>query len=238
MNNSVEVRPLKIGVSYWGQPRIIQHTFENFTNTILDNKNEFHILYSTWNTENIDEFKTFFSNAYIKQYERPNLGEIDIYKNILDKYRIDPTNSNNKKNLEHYLLGLYIKKSSGNTIIEYENRKNIKFDIVISLRTDTRIYNGDMRIFYNIVFDINSDKKIFVANEPKFDIYSNGSSPDVIMFGKSENIKKALCHLDIIDKTAVTDANFIHPETSFHKSISALGLIINNLNFCAFPKQT
>lgn len=227
-------KKLKIGVSFWGQPRIIPHAYENYINTIKDDTNEFYIMYSTWNSESTQEFIKYFPNVYIRQYDVPDIDKIYELKNVLDNYRIDPTNSHNGKNLKHYLMGLYIKKASKETIESFEKDNNIKFDIIISLRTDTNIFNGNLKLYYNRI--ITSDA-IFVANEPRFDIYSNGSAPDVIMIAKSDNLKKALCHLDVIKKTNVCDTNFFHPETSFLKSLKALDFEVINLNFNAFPKS-
>ena len=48
--------------------------------------------------------------------------------------------------------------------------------------------------------------------------------------------KKILEQLDILDNCNIANTNFFHPETSFYNAIVFLKIIINELNFGAFPQ--
>ena len=53
---------MKIGISYWGQLRNMSITSQTFNDFIKDENNEQHIVYTTWEDENVSEFKKFSQN--------------------------------------------------------------------------------------------------------------------------------------------------------------------------------
>jgi hypothetical protein len=225
---------MKICLNYYGQNRdinITKYTFENFIKS--DNVDiEYYILYTTWDTENTNEFKELFQNSFIEQIEYPNLNN---YKFIIDNYKMDPTNPN--KTIEHYLLGLYIKKMSYKTIEKFEECNNINFDFIISLRTSIYLYDNHLSVFYN---DINQNliNKIYVAKDPCFDVHPNQPAlPDIISIANKNITKKQLEQIDVLDNCLVIGTNFFHPESSFFNILKHHKIDIISLNFRAFPQS-
>lgn len=211
---------MNICLNYYGQPRILNSTKSNYDNFNAD-KHNLHILYTTWNTESIDEFRLLFPHAYIKQIEKPN---IDKFKDYLTKYSMDPSNPN--KTILHYLYGLYIKQKSQETIKEYP----VKFDVILTLRTDCQIRGGPISKFFNNI----QPNCIYVANSPGYDIYHTGSIPDMLCIATPETMMTILNQLDLFYKCCVNETNFLHPETSFYNYNVLCGIHIIRLLFEAF----
>jgi hypothetical protein len=224
---------MNICLNYYGQIRNNSITTETYEKYINDKNNNIYVLYTTWDTEDITLFKDYFKDSYIRKTNIPNLYN---YHEVISKYKIDPTNHN--KSIEHYLLGLYIKKESYNTINNFEEEQNIKFDIIISMRTSVYI-NNRISNYYNTILDnINNEHNtVFVANRPCFKVYNDDALPDVFYITKNKLVmKKVLSQIDILDNCLVTNTNFFHPETSFYKSLCHFNLNIIKLNLYAFPQ--
>ena len=153
---------MNICINYYGQIRDNSVTTETYEKYIDDKNNNIYVLYTTWDTENVTPFKEYFTDSYIRQINIPNLN--DEYNEMINKYKMDPTNSH--KSFTHYLLGLYIKKESYNTINAFEEEKNIKFDIIISMRTSVYI-NNNVSKYYNTILDNYNNEHciVFVSNE-------------------------------------------------------------------------
>ena len=242
-NDDNNDNPIRICINYWGQPRNREsHARDIYNSRIIhpnsnENNYEFHIVYSTWKDENIETFKKLFPEAYIKQYDKPDMGQ---YKNIIDNYKLDKSQPSSKS-LERYLYGLYIKKLSTETIIKYQEQKKIKFDIVVSLRVDCNIWDGNVFDHYNNILKLNkinvNNNEIYFANENRYDIYNQGGVPDTLLLGNLNNVLLASKQIDIIEKTTLTNTKEIHPETAFFKGCIASGLNVKYLPFKAFPKQ-
>ena len=236
-------KPIKICINYWGQTRNYESHARDIYNsrTVPPNSNEnnyeYHILYSTWKDENIELFQNLFPEAYIKQYDKPDMEQ---YKNIIDNYKLDKSQPPSKS-LERYLCGLHIKKISTDTIIEYQQIKNINFDIVVSLRVDCNIFDGNLFDYYNKILETNknniNNNEIYFANEMRYDIYNQGGVPDTLFIGNLNNVLLASKQIDIIEQISLKNTNEIHPETAFYKACIALGLDVKYLPFNAFPKQ-
>lgn len=223
---------MRVCINYFGQIRDMNITIETFNNFIKESVHETHILYSTWDDENIELFKNYFHESYIKTYQKPDLSE-PYYNNIIQNYTMDYSNPN--KTIEHYLLGLYIKSKSKNTIEHYEKEKNIKFDIIVSLRTSVYLFDKHISCFYNDIYESGSDY-IYTAYDPCYNIHNEIALPDVIFIGKEYSNKKALDQVSILEKCKLYNQNVFHPETSFAKSLQMMGLVIKKLNFRAFPQ--
>ena len=221
---------MNICINYYGQIRDNNITREVYQNYLNDTNNNIYVLYTTWDDEDINVFKECFNDSYIRQINNPSL---DKYTEIMNKYIMDPTNPN--KSVKHYLLGLYIKKESYNTINTFEEEQNIKFDIIISMRTAIYI-NNHISEYYNTILN-NDEHTVFVANSPCFDVYRQPALPDVFYITKNKSVmKNVLSQIDILDNCSVTNTNYFHPETSFYKSLVYFNLNIVKLNLFAFPQ--
>jgi len=225
---------MNICLNYYGQLRNNSITTETYKKYIDDYNNNIYVLYTTWDTENVTPFKDYFTDSYIRQIDIPNL---DKYSEMINKYQMDPTNS--YKSFTHFLLGLYIKKESYNTINAFEEEKNIKFDIIISMRTSVYINNNVSKYYNTILDNVNNEHyTVFVANEPCFNVYNQGSFPDVFYITKNKSVmKNVLSQIDILDDCLVTNTNYFHPETAFYKSLIYFKLNIVKLNLFAFPQK-
>jgi hypothetical protein len=116
----------------------------------------------------------------------------------------------------------------------YEEKNNINFDFIVSLRTDTYLDNH-LCNFYDIIHT-NLDNVVYVANNPTFAIHNQPALPDVMFISNKNTSKKILEQLDILDKCVVNNTNFFHPESSFYNALTFLKINIYNLNLSAFPQ--
>jgi len=221
---------MKICINYYGQPRNVGLTRKIYDNFVHDQHNEFYILYTTWTTENIIDFKNLFTSAHINQIELPN---ITIYNDIVTNYNLD--NTNPYKSIEHYVKGLYIKKMSSYTIDNFEKINNIKFNFIISLRTDIYMADNRLSVFYDYINN-NLNNNIFLASGPKFDVHNEGAEPDTICISDKQNTFKVLSQFDILKFCTLYNKNIFHPETSFKKCLSYYKFNVINLNFRSFPE--
>jgi hypothetical protein len=218
---------MKICLNYYGQPRNLDITKYSFDNFIKNDNIEYHILYTTWDNEDITHFKQLFSTCFINQIEKPDLND---YTKIIDNYTVDPTNPH--KTIQHYLLGLYIKKMSYTTIEKY----NHDFDFIISLRTDIYLHDFHLSTYYNTILN-NLNNTVFLPHEPKFPVYNENASPDTLYISNKSVMQQILCQIDILENCSVSNTNLFHPETSFYKSLVFYNLNIQLLNFRAFPQK-
>jgi hypothetical protein len=214
---------MNICINYYGQIRDIEDCKYMFDNYIFETRNKYHILFTTWEDENIKPFIEKFSESFISTNKQVDESAFD--KGLLTKYTIDRTQRKDKT-LFHYLKGLYIRNKTIDTILMYEKNKNIKFDLIITLRIDTTISNALSDFYKNVM-----DKNICVANEPRFNIYDTGSYPDCLCFSNRDNMLNILDCLKDIEKCCVKDTNFFHPETTSYN------IIINkklDITYCLF----
>ncbi len=215
---------MNICINIFGQIKYIEYLKKTIETNLYDNNNTFHILYTTWTDTNIEYFTKEIPNAYIKQYEYPDL---NVYKDIINNYKLDITQPK-EKNIERYIFGFYIKSKSYDTIIDYENTHNIKFDIIITIRTYTKIYNNNSLIqsYYSML----EDNIIYTAQEPSYAIYSMPAYPDSFVFSKRKEGLDILNVFDVLEKSTINNTNMFHPETS------AYSIIINKgYNICKLP---
>ena len=138
---------MNICLNYYGQPRGCKKLKENYLNNIKDDINTFHCVYTTWNTEDISEFKNIFPDSFINQIEKPNISYFSYFK---DNYTMDHTWVSNNVPMDNFLYFLYIKTNSIKTIEKYEEINNIKFDIVITLRPDHYFTGTNINYYYNV----------------------------------------------------------------------------------------
>ena len=225
---------MNICLNYYGQPRNIDLAKSMFDKYIKTEQNvTYHILYTTWVTEDVTNLKKAFSTAFIKQYELPNLSN---YENITKKFMMDPTNPN--KTIEHYLLGFYIKKMSDITINEYVNINNVTFDFIITMRTDIYLSANIHDHYTNIMNNI-GDNTVFVAHAPKFIVYGGegqNALPDVMFIANKHVTEKIVKQIDILDKCSVKNHKFFHPESSFYNMLEINKFKIYEIPIKAFPQ--
>jgi len=214
---------MKICILYTGQIRI--NEIEKNINFLMDDENEYFILLNTWNDQDVSEFKNIFSNSIIKFNERPT---DDLVNKISENANIVYPNCYINP-FYNYTCSLYIKYKS----IEFLEEINIAFDVIVILRTDTKLWKNISYLYKNI-----EDNSIYTPIGPTFDIsgdvlYGQNSCSDVIFFGKPETIKLALNQINNIDVTKY-NGNYIHPETSLCNYFKYLNLNIVRCQFDAF----
>lgn len=190
---------MNICVNYYGQPRGCKPTLENYMNNIHDNTNKFHILYTTWKTEDITQFKNIFPNSYIRQVE-PNL---ENYHHVIEKFG---------DFIKNYLMYLYIIKNSLDTIKEYEDKHKIKFDVIITIRPDNLILKSPLKDYYNELY--NNQDVMLLALGPCWDLYKTGAYQAATSLSSREHAELHLNIIDIIHLLNIEGRNELHPETS------------------------
>ena len=93
-------------------------------------------------------------------------------------------------------------------IIEYETKNNINFDIILRIRTDVHLSNSIVKYYNNVI-----ENNVYVASEPRYDIYNRGSYPDFLIFGRNKEMKNILNAIHIIENCLYEPHTF-HPESS------------------------
>jgi hypothetical protein len=224
---------IKICLNFWGQPKNIQNLHNIYLNYLYDSKYDFVFLYTTWKSENITIFKNFFPNSYINLIDLPSENDVN-YMDIVNNYNLDETNKCNGRIIKNYFLGLYCKDYTRNTITNVEVENNIKFDIILTLRPDIRL-NTNISHFYEEIN--NTSKTIFVASQPRFDIYNQGCYPDALCISKRDEMFHLLEFINVLKLCTLNNTNIFHPETSSYKLIMNKNLLIKHLDFFAFLYQ-
>jgi hypothetical protein len=216
---------LNICINYWGQPRKIQQCIDNFKKTLACSDHLIYVCYTTWETEDVSEFRTVFPEAFIRQVPCPE------HLPQMDNKRVDSTNSH--KSSYYYGLSLYAKQQSKQTILEYEQQLNLTFDCIVTARTDALVYHGQAFNYYHLLYE----GAVFVGDAPNFDVYRTGAVPDVLYLSSRNTMLSTLDHLDVAEHCVVANTNFFHPETSLCNLFKHLNLKIERCVFHTFPRQ-
>jgi hypothetical protein len=220
---------MNICINFFGQPRYVENAKYIYDNFMKDYRNNFHVLYTTWEHENIEAFEKDFPNAFIKKIKQPDESVFD--KDIFENYVIDPTNAH-RKQMSHYLYGLYIKAQTKNTILEYEKLHNIQFDIIITVRIYTKLKNPIIPYYEQIK---NNDECVFVGNEELFNIYNSPSYPDTFVASNRRIGIDIVDSFDVLKKSTVHNSKMFHPETTSYNIIVNKGHKLHYIsNFYAF----
>jgi hypothetical protein len=222
---------MNVCLNFYGQPKNIRNLRDVYDKYLYNEKYNYHIVYTTWKTENVELFRSFFPNAYINQIDCPDETN-EIYKNITMNYNIDPTNLAGRKNIQGFFLGLYSKDYSRNTILEYETQNNIKFDLIVSLRPDTNL-NANVSLH----FEKFVENEIYVASDPCYNIYQQGAYPAAFDMAKRDVMMYLLDFIKIINYCTLNGTNIFHGETSLYKLIKIKNLQIVFLDFHASVYQ-
>ena len=204
---------MNICINFYGQQRDLQNCIEMLKNNILNKENNFYILYTGWEDEE-QIIENLLEPCFIRRISFDKI----LFNDYLKKYsniEVDPLNP--YKTLEHVIRGLYIKQQSINTINEFVEKNNINFDIIITLRTDTKLSHS-LFIDYYYIKQLGF-QNIYVSRESNFDynVYNIGATSDFIFISNYENSLKILNQLDNLEDCLIDNTNYFHPETSFCK---------------------
>jgi hypothetical protein len=216
---------MHICINIFGQIRFIEHLKNTINTSLLDKTNTFHIVYTTWTNTDVSSIKSIFPDCYIQYYDLPDM---NTYKYLTDSCKLDITQRKDKT-ISHYVLGFYIKKMSKDTILKYEAENNIKFDLIITMRTYTNLFNNAVQQYYTQF----SENTIYSAADPSYNIYNSDAYPDSFTMAKRDPALHSLDVFDVLDKCTIGDNTF-HPETSSYKIIINKGLKLIKLPFKAF----
>ncbi len=218
---------MHICINFYGQPRNPENVRAMLDTSLIDSNHTYHILYSTWENENIELMQKLNPELNIFRYAMPDDTVFDKFNN----FKLDSTQVADKT-LKRHLLGLYIKEQTAKTILQYEKNKSIKFDIIVTLRADAKIQKNVLYNFYSSV-DLLSNI-MYVAEEPCFNIYKTGSYPDVLMFSNRETMLKALDIISIYEYCVVKNTNYFHPETSAFNILIYKNIVMFSVKLYAF----
>ena len=224
---------MKICINLCGQPKHYENFLKVLDECMAYREHEYHILYTTWKTENIDGFvsmmKTGNINMKINQIDMPdsNTPHFDTISNSLI---YDHSHRITGKHIRNYFYYLYVRQESEKTITNYENEHNIKFDLIITTRPDIKINRPIFRYFETM-----NEKFVYVPDESRFDVYNEGSVQEALLMGRRDTIVTLLTGaIEILPDCGLGGTNQIHPETSFYKIIKKHDFMVVYLDLNAF----
>lgn len=110
------------------------------------------------------------------------------------------------------------------------NNNNINFDIIITIRPDTDVYDGLLNTCY--VSMLENTNMLYVATHPRFDIYNQGAIPDALLISNFDVMVKLLKFPDF--RFISIHKNIIHPETATGKNVKHQNICVKYLNLSAF----
>ncbi len=221
---------MNICLNYWGQPRELKIIKEIYDTQIYDNKYNFYVLFTTYKNEDVKKFVEYFPNSYINQID--DINEND-YEEIVKEYTFEHWSNN----ILHYIRGINLRSKSYETINNYIKEKNIKFDLVLTLRPDSDIYDCKFYNLYDHIFEVlNKNPNILIcADKPAFDVHQCGTIPDALFISKMDTIEKILKFPNF--KIISVSNNVVHPETASYKHVKSQNIDICYLNFYAFKYE-
>ena len=156
---------MKICINIYGSQRDVNNTLDLVNNYIIDNNNEFYILYTGWDNEP-KIYESMFQEIYVKRIKFDN-EIINNYHNKYSEYKVIESYIP-PKTLKYVLEGLYIKQKSIETIQSFILEKNINFDLIITVRSDTKI-TDKLENFYSTITENGLDK-IYISNGYDYDV--------------------------------------------------------------------
>jgi hypothetical protein len=218
---------MRICINIFGQPRNPENLREMLNTMLKNDQHEYHCLYTTWNTENIETITRLNPELNVFLIDIPNKEIFSKFSNLI----LDPTQRQGKT-LHSHLLGTYCKDQTRHSIESYETNNNFTFDIIVTTRPDSLIKRTPVYKFYDAV-DLNSSI-MYTASDPCWDCYDNGSFPDNLMFSNRNTTIKALDMISIYEKCIVKNTNMIHPETASLYVLKQHHISIKYLDIFAF----
>ncbi len=207
---------MNICVNFFGQPKFVNNAKYIYNNFIKDNSNNFHILYTTWEDENIEVFENDFPGAFIRKIKKPDESVFD--KDLLENYKMDYSNAH--KTMSRYLYGFYIKAQSKETVLEYERTHNIEFDVIVTVRIYTKLKNSISPYYERIK---NDSENVYVASERLFNIHNSPSYPDTFVASNRSIGLDILDCFDVLKESTIHNSKIFHPETSAYNIIKNKG---------------
>jgi len=218
----------KICLLYTGKPRSIPHT-KNMIDLLTGGENEYYITLTTWVGEDTSDFVLSFPNSFINYIDVPDQKDIDGF--------ISNQRYESMRPLSNYYHQLYIRSKAVETI----KKINIDFDVVVLLRTDTKIWKNISDLYDNVKADDNS---VYIPIGPNWNIYGNnvyygeGACPDVIFFSNMLIMEKILTNQIVISKETQQLDGVYHPETCQINCFKLLELKIKRMQFDAFVYES
>ena len=211
---------MKICISYSGQPRMLDHakrTFDSLFAPLSKSGHECHVMYTTWDHTNVEKYVALFPMAHVRQVAQPKDEVYEAYERNFRQLTFQHTMTN-------YMLGLYIRKETVNTINQYEAMHHIDFDVIISLRTDTLI-QLDRSIEWCCEQAMANGNSIFVGDRERFDVTGRGACPDMFIVASKGAALKCLNQHDHIEGCSFIyeGEKTVHPETSCYLNFKQHG---------------
>jgi len=199
---------MNICINYYGQPRTLEHAKNTYNHLFANLPYSIHVLYTTWDHTDTTKYKGLFPMAHIRQIPQPTEESYEYYERNYRQYTFQRTMAN-------YMIGLFLKKETLNTICEYETKNNIKFDVIITLRVDTLI-NLERSISWCCEEAIINKNSVYVGDHHRFDILGIDACPDACVITSRDSSFKILTQHDNIDECCFMyeDEKTVHPETS------------------------
>lgn len=218
---------MKICINIFGSQRDVNNTVDLVNNYIIENENEYYILYTGWENEP-QIYETLFENIYIKRFALDKQA-IKEYCHKYSQYKVHDGYVP-PKTLEYILEGLYIKQKSMVTIQSFMIDNNIQFDLIITVRSDTKL-TDKLSNYYSEIIQHGLDK-IYIANGPNWNIFNKGAASDLICISNYENTIKMLDQIRNFDKCIAEETNnTFHPETSYYRYLRWCNDSVIRLNF-------
>ena len=226
---------MKICICFIALQRTIGITYKNIEHNLINEDNEFTIIYVTWKNENIDTFLSIFPNTIV--YRVDEITEEDEgYKKWQEglKYHI----SLRYISLFIWYRQIYLWKKAADIL----KTKETEFDLMIRMRTDIIFENDYVFRYYKEI----KENTLYFASEPRHSIYGDERGcPDQFFMGKPCDVIKALNIVDNIHNYKITyverlrtwfpvdtlEENIVQPETCLYNYLKGEGRHIVHLPF-------
>jgi hypothetical protein len=228
---------MHICINLVGHPKYCVILNQQLKHFVMNNTDTFHCLYTTWTHVDEEHIVEQIPNVHVKKYIQPTM-ENEEFKWFSETYEMDYTNVH--KTGFNYFYTIFIRKISILHILEYENQNGITFDVIITIRPDTKFYPGSLPIhsYYHLL----KEKQVYVNKQITFDVFNEGSISDILFMAKRNTMMLFLNPLPFIESCVISNTKVIHPETFMYKWTSIYFDIcytkattfINHLN-CTVP---
>lgn len=185
-------------------------------------------LKKTFNKYNPIIFCSLNEGADTKEFIENFIQEFDVKKECIniekcimpdEMYKSIRSFCNNYNNV--YSM-FYNNKKNYEMIKNYENKHNMKFDVILKYRTEITSNSG------NDVIDIVENLEKNTVYIP--DIYDWNGINDQVAYGDNESMKKYCECIDNILNLCNNGVKY-HPETLLYHHLNSIGLSVRRINF-------
>jgi hypothetical protein len=231
---------MKICLCFIGLQRTISKTYQDIQANVIDNKNEFTIVYVTWKNENIDDFLRIYPDSIIHRVDEVKLEDEEFNKwkiglNMHISWR-RTYNSLDDCLFRYYQYTYLLKKAA--LFLDYMKES---FDLYVRLRTDINISGEIVSSYYD---DIKEDT-VYFPTEPRESIFGGGTGcPEYYFLGKPSIVLKVLSVIDYVHKYKINyiernqwwfpeptpEENIVQPESLLYKFLIGENIFIEFLN--------